>query len=176
MQIKRQLKSTVKVNKRGANSVAATPSAPEAPPSTLRRSSRKRVPAKSVNDLQTPLATGRRGQPTAFSTPAITPKFDPSAPIHRTAMRLAKPNETLMSLSGSPVYSVTTTAKKRGKAAAAAAAAAAQISLGHGRTLVLPEVRPGEPAQAPELDDEAREKLESISSQINSMLQMSKMA
>lgn len=164
----------MKVNRRGAG-VEATPASGTSASATVRRSTRKRAPTKSMTDMVTPLNTGRAAARNQFATPAITPKFDPSAPLHRTAMRLAKPNETLMSMSGSPVYpNLTTTAKKRGKAAAAAAIPAAQISIGQGRSLVVPEVRPGEPAPQLELDDEAKEKLESIASQINSMLAMSK--
>ena len=50
--------------------------------------------------LVTPAGTG----PIAFGrTPFITPKFNTMTPLTRTLHRLAKPNETLVSLDGSPV-------------------------------------------------------------------------
>ena len=47
-------------------------------------------------------------------TPMITPKFDTMTPLTRTLHRQARPNETLVSLSGSPVMA-TATVKKAGR-------------------------------------------------------------
>ena len=44
----------------------------------------------------------------------ITPKFDTMTPLTRTLHRQARPNETLVSLSGSPVMA-TATVKKAGR-------------------------------------------------------------
>ncbi len=82
--------------------------------SCLSRSTRKRTTRNL--DMETPSASSYsslRGRP--LSTPAITPKFDITTPMSRTVMRLARPDETLVSLSGSPVYAgqTTSTAKRK---------------------------------------------------------------
>ncbi len=84
---------------------------------TVRRSTRKRT-VRNL-DMETPAAaTGARGRGRVvgpFATPAITPKFDITTPLNRSVMRLVKPDETLMSLNGSPVYAgqLASTARRR---------------------------------------------------------------
>lgn len=63
--------------------------------------------------METPLSSVRRGNAAPFATPAITPKFDITTPLNRSVMRLARPDETLVSLSGSPVYAPPSTQKRK---------------------------------------------------------------
>jgi len=129
------------------------------PPTTgVRRSARKRT--QRALEAETPGSAMRRGgvsAPSLLTTPMITPKFDLTTPVSRTVMRLAKPDETLVSLSGSPVYAGASTAKTSrrggGKASAATASAGDEgnviaIPLGKGRTVMLPISGAAEGAQA----------------------------
>ena len=82
-----------------------------------KRSSRS---SKATSDLSTPApassrtarrnkssnatAAGAGAVPAALGrTPFITPRFNTATPLSRTVSRVARPNETLVSLSGSPV-------------------------------------------------------------------------
>ena len=62
------------------------------------------------NEMTTPANT--RAPPNKGRTPMITPKFDTSQALSRTVSRVARKNEVLVSLSGSPVVGVTAKATK----------------------------------------------------------------
>ncbi len=147
-EVKRGIRSTKK-------KVAKRPSI-AAPSIGLRRSTRRKVPKGHLDMMGVTPISSR--PPSA--TPFITPKFDPSMPMQRTVMRVAKPDETLVSLSGSPVYagplaqSTAIKASSRrgaprttGRARTASKAKKAEewdstmllpIPLGNGRTMMLP--------------------------------------
>ena len=95
-------------------------------------------------------------------------------------MRMAKPNETLVSLSGSPVYSGATAVKKREKSKKVDNGLA-KVPLGNGKTLMFPienskSVDPeGNTQSCPgqlELDEEDREKISALKTQLDAMLKM----
>ena len=71
----------------------------ETPTSTRKTRSNKK------SELKTPANT--RAPPNMGKTPLITPKFDTNS-LSRTVARVARKNEVLVSLSGSPVVGVTT--------------------------------------------------------------------
>merc|ERR1712098_528414 len=98
------------------------------PPSATRSSSRTRAPIKN-SELTTP--ANKRAPPNMGKTPLITPKFDTQS-LSRTVARVAKKNEVLVSLSGSPVVGVTS------RAAKAEADQAVLVPIGHGKTLSVP--------------------------------------
>lgn len=104
----------------------------------------------------------------------ITPKFDLSTPLPRSVMRVAKPNETLVSLHGSPVLAVATTVKKKrgGKGKSETATENVHIPLGKGKTMVVPIQENGKGGEAPDLDDEDREKILKLRANLDSMLNM----
>ncbi len=89
-------------------------------------------------------------------------------------MRVAKPQETLVSLSGSPVYvgQVTGTGKTRGKKGTTSSESLTiPVPLGGGKTLMVPTGSP-KPEDENHLDlndDEAR-RLMALRSQIDNML------
>lgn len=148
------------------------------PPTNVRRSTRKRT-TKMPYGMETPLAGPSKRIATGVkATPMITPKFDPTTPLSRTVMRLAKPNETLVSLSGSPVYAGATTAKKgRGRNARTKAGGAddenlAVVPLGNGKLMMLPTAKDKVSEEKLELDEEEREKLLTLKSQLDNMLKM----
>merc|ERR1719296_143888 len=92
-------------------------------------------------------------------TPMITPKFNMATPLSRTVSRVARANEVLVSMSGSPVQPLAL----KTKAAKAEAANNALIPLGKGQTLNLPIAAEGGGGALDgfegELDDEAMDKL-----------------
>ena len=133
--------------------------------STVRRSTRKRLPVN--RDLATPLNSIRSTVKTGMKTPLITPKFDIRTPLNRSVMRLAKPNETLVSLSGSPVIAGESTVK-RGRRTAKDDHV--PIRLGKGKTVVVPIDE--DVGESLELDENEREKLEKLRSNIDTMLNM----
>ena len=66
----------------------------------------------------------------------ITPKFDPTTPLHQTAMRTARVDEKfLVSMQGSPVY-VPTKGKSKQKENMI------PVPLGNGKTLMVPMDNP----------------------------------
>ena len=82
------------------------------------------------NEMTTPANT--RAPPNKGRTPMITPKFDTSQALSRTVSRVARKNEVLVSLSGSPVVGVTAKATK------AEEEQAVLVPLGKGETLCVP--------------------------------------
>ncbi|XP_023324066.1 borealin isoform X2 [Eurytemora carolleeae] len=141
--------------------------------STVRKSSRKRV-------AETPLSSGsavsmvtpsNKMLPTNIGrTPMITPKFDTRTPLTRTLHRQAKPNETLVSLSGSPVMATATVKKVgRGKAKQSEADSFAQIPLGKNYTLSMP-ISADFQTDGLELDDDQINKLALIQQGLTNML------
>ena len=91
--LKAAMKSTAK--KRGRKKASSE----NQPPSATRSSSRTRAPIKN-SELTTP--ANKRAPPNKGKTPQITPKFDTQS-LSRTVARVARKNEVLVSLSGSPV-------------------------------------------------------------------------
>merc|ERR1711889_3694 len=94
------------------------------PRSATRSSSRTKASIK--NELATP--ANKRAPPNMGKTPVITPKFDTQS-LTRTVARVAKKNEVLVSLSGSPVVGVSS------RAAKAEAEQAILVTIGNGTTL-----------------------------------------
>jgi len=81
--------------------------------SATRSSSRKRAKDIPEQAMMTPLNS--RQMMNLGQTPMITPKFNTMTPHSRTVHRAPRANETLVSLSGSPVAPTFTVAKGRGK-------------------------------------------------------------
>jgi len=138
----------------------------EETPATAAKSSRSRskceeTPARGMM----PIGMGR--------TPMITPKFNMATPLCRTVSRVARANEVLVSMSGSPVQPLAL----KTKAAKAEAANNALIPLGKGQTLNLPigsESGGGIALDGfeGELDDEAMDKLAAIHASLGNMLKL----
>ena len=102
--------------------------------------------------------------------PFITPKFSMATPLHKSVMRTAKPNEMLVSLSGSPVYVETMTGK--GRAKKPADPVMVPVPIGSGKTLMVPAESPtGDDCQV-DLDDDAKRHLFALKSQIDKMLKI----
>jgi len=105
-------------------------------------------------------------------TPMITPKFNMATPLCRTVSRVARANEVLVSMSGSPVQPLAL----KTKAAKAEAANNALIPLGKGQTLNLPIAAEGGGGALDgfegELDDEAMDKLAAIHASLGNMLKL----
>jgi hypothetical protein len=90
-------------------------------------------------------------------------------------MRVAKPQETLVSLSGSPVYvgPVSETGKARGKKGAVASESLTiPVPLGGGKTLMVPagSPTPEDDDNHVDLNDEEARRLMALRSQIDNML------
>ena len=90
-------------------------------------------------------------------------------------MRIAKPQETLVSLSGSPVYvgQVTGTGKARGKKGAASSEfLTIPVPLGGGKTLMVPagSPTPEDDENHVDLNDDEARRLMALRSQIDNML------
>ena len=67
--------------------------------------------------------------------PIITPKFDPTTPLNRTAMRIQRADEKfLVSMNGSPVYVARGKSKTKDNMI--------PVPLGNGKTLVVPADNP----------------------------------
>ncbi len=89
-------------------------------------------------------------------------------------MRVAKPQETLVSLSGSPVYvgQVTGTGKTRGKKGTTSSESLTiPVPLGGGKTLMVPAGSPNpEDENHLDLNDDEARRLMALRSQIDNML------
>lgn len=137
----------------------------EETPATAARSTRGKSKCE-----ETP-ATGRM-PPDMGRTPMITPKFNMATPLCRTVSRVARANEVLVSMSGSPVQPLAL----KTKAAKAEAANNALIPLGKGQTLNLPIGGQGGGGGLDvfegELDDEAMDKLAAIHASLGNMLKL----
>jgi len=130
------------------------------PPSATRSSSRTRAPIKN-SELTTP--ANKRAPPNMGKTPLITPKFDTQS-LSRTVARVAKKNEVLVSLSGSPVVGVSS------RAAKAEAEQAILVPIGNGKTLSVP-VGQDMSTEVDHLDEEQINKLEELQKSLANMLQ-----
>jgi len=130
------------------------------PPSATRSSSRTRAPIKN-SELTTP--ANKRAPPNMGKTPLITPKFDTQS-LSRTVARVAKKNEVLVSLSGSPVVGVSS------RAAKAEAEQAILVPIGNGKTLSVP-VGEDMSTEVDHLDEEQINKLEELQKSLANMLQ-----
>merc|ERR1719186_456455 len=163
-----------------ASRVLADTSNLETPSAATARSTRGRN--KTVAETPATAARSTRGKnkcletpmtgimpPDMGRTPMITPKFNMATPLCRTVTRTARANETLVSLSGSPVAPLA----PKTKAAKAAAENFALLPIGKGQTLNLP-VGPeiGGGLEAGELDEEAWAKLAAIQESIGNMFKM----
>merc|ERR1712115_216261 len=175
-QLKSAMKSTVK---KGGRKKANSENQP--PPSATRSSSRTRAPNKTLSDvsnMETPANTRKtrgnknselttpantRAPPNMGKTPLITPKFDTQS-LSRTVARVAKKNEVLVSLSGSPVVGVTS------RAAKAEAEQAILVPIGNGKTLSVP-VGQDMSNEVDHLDEEQITKLEELQKSLANMLQ-----
>merc|ERR1712112_246896 len=150
-------------------------------PST--KSKRASRSSKASSDLATPaptssriarskkgsLATPSGAPPPAMGrTPFITPRFNTATPLSRTVSRAARPNETLVSLSGSPVVPLAL----KSKAAKAEAEGNALIPLGKGQTLNVPMNPDLADQEGYELDDDAREKIAAIHASLGNLLKI----
>jgi len=149
--IKSAIKSTAK-SRKGRN-IANAENNP--PPSATRSSSRNKTSRSSSknsknpsdssntetpantrkgrsakNEVTTPANT--RAPPNKGRTPMITPKFDTSQALSRTVSRVARKDEVLVSLSGSPVVGVTARTTK------AEEEQAVLVPVGKGETLCVP--------------------------------------
>jgi len=175
-----QLKSAMKTSgkKRGKK---RTNSEDQPPPSASRSSSRKRASNKTSSDVsntETPANTRKtrgnknpelttpantRAPPKMGKTPQITPKFDTQS-LSRTVSRVARKNEVLVSLSGSPVVGVTS------RAAKAEADQAVLVPIGNGKTLSVP-VGQNLSNVVDHLDQEQINKLEELQKSLANILQ-----
>ena len=131
---------------------------------------------------QTPLSTRGRGK-TGMQTPAtsakpagglpfITPKFNTATPLHRTAMRVPKPDEVALSLNGSPLYLSATAARGRGrgKTRKDSEPDAVPFKLRDGNTLMIPAKSPTDSAAPVDLDDSEKRRLMAVKLQIENLL------
>lgn len=136
----------------------------------MRRSSRKRT-ANKAYDFETPLNAGRgRGNNRVLATPMITPKFDVNTPLTKTIFREAKPNETLISMSGSPVCPIASAAgKSKAKKAMKNHFA---VPLDNGKTMMVPMDQAGQ--HDLDLDEDARQKILSMRSALDNLLAQKK--
>eukprot|EP00092_Neocalanus_flemingeri_P039308 GFUD01042794.1.p1 GENE.GFUD01042794.1~~GFUD01042794.1.p1 ORF type:complete len:311 (+),score=90.22 GFUD01042794.1:101-1033(+) len=181
-----QLKSAIKTTakKRGRKKVSTEN---QQPATVTRTSSRSRATSRVLSDssnLETPansrstrgtakntssMATpaNNRPPPNMGKTPMITPKFDTST-LARTVSRVARSNEVLVSLSGSPVVP---NLNPKSKAARAQESQAALIPLGGGETLNIPLGGTQEMDTA-HLDDDQLARLEELQKSLTNMLKM----
>ena len=123
---------------------------------------------RSNSALRTP-AYSRR-PPNVGKTPLITPKFDTSKGS-RTVSRVARADEVLVSLSGSPVVA----ASAAPKMVPESQKNNALIPLGNGETLNIPLGVDLEPSMD-YLDEQQREKLGELQKSLASMLKMKNQA
>jgi len=178
-----QLKSAIKTTakKRGRKKVSTE----NQPPTGTRTSSRSRTSSKTLSDttnMETPansrstrgggknstMATpaNTRQPPNMGRTPMITPKFDTQS-LTRTVSRVARANEVLVSLSGSPVAFASKT-----KAAKAQESQAALIPLGGGETLNLPVDGDQQDFSVAHLDEEQWDRLDKLQKSLANMMKM----
>jgi len=129
-----------------------------------RSSSRSRT--RGIDESNSAMATpaNTRMPPNMGKTPLITPKFDTSS-LSRTVSRVAKANEVLVSLSGSPVVMPAQTKKSK----AAPAEEVAQVTLAAVGTLNVPLVEDGGVDTA-YLDDEQLDKLDALQKSLANMV------
>ena len=140
-------------------------------PESVRRSSRKRT-ANKAYDFETPLNPTRgRANNRILATPMITPKFDIATPMAKTIYREAKPTETLISMSGSPVCPTIASAAAKSKVKKAMKNHFA-VPLDNGKTMMVPLDQPGQ--HDLDLDDDARQKILSMRSALDSLLAQNK--
>jgi len=176
-QLRSAMKSTTKKKKKGGNQPASTVRASSRKKATsdneaagsntaTRSSSRSRT--RGIDESSSAMATpaNTRHPPNMGKTPLITPKFDTSS-LSRTVSRVAKANEVLVSLSGSPV--VVPTRSRKPKASKAPANVFDQVTLAGGSTLNVPLVEDGgvDPAY---LDDEQLDKLDALQKSLANMV------
>jgi len=157
------IKTTVKKTARKRKNESAKK---PCPPSTLKRSRRNRTNTDDSSDQELGMSTPMNSKLTGNMTRNIfiTPKINPMTPLNKTIHRQAKPNETLFSLSGSPVNAVQTTARQKKKAEEFA-----QVTLGSNLTLNLPFFSNFEHAGL-DLDDDQLNKLSVLNQGISNML------
>jgi len=179
-----QLKSAIKTTakKRGGRKKVSTENQP--PPSASRSSSRNRGASRTMSDSstsETPAnsrstrGTGKnstmatpantRPPPNMGKTPMITPKFDTQS-LSRTVSRVARANEVLVSLSGSPVAFAPSS-----KAGKAQVSNSAFIPLGGGETLNVP-LDGGIGFSVDHLDEDQLDKLQELQKSLNIMFKM----
>ncbi|XP_072024656.1 uncharacterized protein [Amphiura filiformis] len=100
-------KTTRTSRRRGASKTASDTEDENTTPAPTRTSTRARQTrrATSRSQYETPASnTGKTGLINAgLNTPMVTPKFDPRLPLTPAVMREAKPSETIISMSGSPI-------------------------------------------------------------------------
>jgi len=165
------IKSTVKRSARKRKIESAQKPAPS---TATRRSSRKRTLEETPvhGRQQQPMATPANSQYPANlgRTPFITPKFNTMTPLNRTVHRQAKPNEFLVSHSGSPVQA--TVSKPRGKKAAADTEGYMPLPLGGGLVLNLPVGSDDVAMDGLVLDDDQRQKVEQMRRMIDNVLKV----
>jgi len=113
------------------------------------------------NEVTTPANT--RAPPYKGRTPIITPKFDTTKSMSRTVSRVARKDEVLVSLSGSPVVAVTARATK------ASDEQSVLVPLGKGETLCVPMGQEVD-AVVDHLDQEQIERLEELQQSLAIML------
>jgi len=140
-------------------------------PATATRSSSRSRTTRGLTDstnLETPANTRRA--PNMGKTPMITPKFDTTS-LTRTVSRVARNDEVLVSLSGSPV-----TFNQRSKVSKAHEHQAALIPLGGGETLNVPLGGEQSADMAQHLDEEQLDKLDELQRSLANMLKMRRQA
>jgi len=134
---------------------------------TLSDSSNVETPANTrkgrsaKNEVTTPANT--RAPPNKGRTPMITSKFDTSQALSRTVSRVARKDEVLVSLSGSPVVGVTAKATK------AEQEQAVLVPLGKGETLCVPMGQDMDTV-VDHLDQAQLDKLEELQQSLANML------
>lgn len=168
--VKSAVEASSSKSRRGARSTA------KKPPRTATRAKQNKSQELATSEPRAPLvaitpAQSRQQLPPNFggATPAITPKFNTRTPMSRTVSRTARPNEVLMSLSGSPVIPL----NLRTKVAKAEAENKVPIPLGAGNILHVPMLPDDESGGALEdLDEEQLEKIRLFHKNLTSLLQM----
>lgn len=177
-----QLKSAIKTTakKRGKKKISTE----NQPPTGTRTSSRSRTSSKTLSDTtntETPANTrstrgasksttmatpaNTRQPPNMGRTPMITPKFDTMS-LTRTVSRVARANEVLVSLTGSPVAFA-----NKSKAAKAQENNTALIPLGGGEMLNIP-VDGDQGLDGAHLDDEQWDRLVKLQASLANMVKM----
>jgi len=158
--IKTTKKPSTKSKRSSRSSKAASVLATPAPSSSRTARSKKGSGSLATPSGAPPPAMGR--------TPFITPRFNTATPFSRTVSRVARPNETLVSLGGSPVVPLAL----KSKAAKAEAEGNALIPLGKGQTLNVPMNPDLADQEGYELDDDAREKIAAIHASLGNLLKI----
>jgi len=174
-----QIKSAMKNKGKQRGKKKSAKAYPDPPSSATRSSGRSRAPPKRLlaesatpantrssrnakNQLITPAHS--KAPPNNGETPMITPKFDTTRSIARTVTRVARTDEVLVSLQGSPVVGVTAKATK------AASEQAVLVPLGKGETLCVP-IGQDTTNMIDHLDQEQVERLDELQKSIANMIQ-----